>query len=146
MVVYAVLRHTIEGCVMRRCIQYVLAGVLLIASIPLCTLAGIAFSAYYDSVLPLWGGIGVGMVLFLTACSLFEIINKKPVKAQRIRWINSLAPDEYGVVIREYEDKVLGAFALNEPHLEIKMDDGRIIRFPKGLFVLCGDGVLEYKY
>lgn len=67
---------------------------------------------------------------------------------QRVRWVTNVGMDlvyDQGVVIREYMDKHLGMFAISELHLEIRMDDGRILRFPKGMFKLCGDGVLEYQ-
>ena len=128
-------------------IYRVFATIIAIGSIPIGVILGLTFSVRFDSALPLWAGMSGGVLMLLFAVHIFEQANKKAKPAQRIRWKVSATSVETGVVIREYEDKLLGAFALSEPHLEIQMDfDGRILRFPKGAFVLRGDGVLEYKY
>jgi hypothetical protein len=71
---------------------------------------------------------------------------------QRVRWVETrgcMAEErrvQHGVVIREYMGTMSGAFAISEPFVEVRLDDGTLIRFPKGAFLLCGDGVLEYQY
>lgn len=136
-----------------KALYYACAALIAAFSIPLGTLTGLAFAARFDSALPLWCGLALGVLGLLFACHLFEQLLKKPELPQRVRWIETrgcMAEVDYsvlhGVVTREYMDHCYGAFALSEPHVEIHMDNGTIVRFPKGAFLLCGDGVLEYRY
>ncbi len=89
---------------------------------------------------------------FYFATALWTRVSKREAPRQKVRWVDCrgcMAEDRYvqhGEVIREYMDKLHGAFAISELFVEVLLEDGTLIRFPKGAFTLCGDGVLEYQY
>lgn len=131
---------------------YCIAALIAICSIPFGLLFGFALSVRFDSAVPLWLCLAGSVLGLMFSCHLFEQLNKKPFKPQLVRWIETrgcMGEDHdttHGVVTREYMDKCLGAFAISEPHIEIRMSNDTVIRFPKGAFTLAGDGVLEYRY
>ncbi len=121
-------------------------GILIIVTaIPLWVPLGIWTSVRFDELqlwapaLPLWLSLGLVVLQVLLGCHVGEERKRAP---QRVRWIGFYTGRvEHGTVVRE-----LQAGLEPRPHFEIRMDEGRIIRWPKDQFTVASDGVLEYRW
>src|SRR5262245_41854650 len=108
----------------------------------------------YAPIAGLWVALAMIIAQIYFATALWPQTPIKP-KVERVRWIETrgcMAEIDYkvdeGVVRREYMGKVY-PYEISEPYLEVLFPPGSacdVACFPRRMFTLARDGVLEYRY
>jgi hypothetical protein len=111
-----------------------------------------------ECALDCWDDQGISVIASGAACRDMppgHFANVKKFwerKRQKIRWIEThgcMAEDhkvDEGVVLREYVKPKGDTDYKDRVYLEIRLDNGDGIHFPKEAFTTAPDGVLEYRY